>query len=308
MAFRIKVEESVAEGIKRMARGQIERTLAGLTGQNGATQEEVVHDARKRFKKVRALLRLARGGLGRKLVARENARFRDAARPLSEVRDAGVLVDAFDQLIKRCRGRDHPEAIEAVRLALLDHKRQVSRHVLEEEQVIERVTAVAEEARSDVKRWDVDEDDWTALEGGLKRTYRLGYEAFRVALDDPDDENLHELRKRVKDLWYTFNILEPIRPDFTREQGEHAERLADDLGDDHDLAVLKQFLSDPALPLRDRSALEAILPLIDRRRAELQQEAFDLGWKLYSEKPRAFVKRMGAYWNAWRSEVNAAQL
>lgn len=307
MAFRFKAEESVAKGIERMARGQIEKALEGLTGQNEAAQEEVVHDARKRFKKVRALLRLARDGLGRKLVDRENARFRDAARPLSEVRDAGVLVDTFDQLIERCSDRDFLEAIGAVRLALLDHKQQVSRHVLEEEQAIEQVTAVAEEARSVVKRWDVDEDDWTALEGGLKRIYRLGYEAFRAAFDAPDDENLHEWRKRVKDLWYTFDILEPIRPDFTREQGEHADRLADVLGDDHDLAVLKQFLSDPALPIHDRSALESILSLIDRRRAGLQQEAFDLGWKLYSEKPRAFVQRMGAYWNAWRSEIAAAQ-
>ena len=74
-----------------------------------------------------------------------------------------------------------------------------------------------------------------------------------------------------------------------------------------DRTLLKQFLSDPALPIRDRSVLESILPLINRRRAELQQEAFDLGWKLYSEKPRAFVKRMNAYWNAWRSEIAAAQ-
>ena len=200
MAFCFKAEESVAKGLKRMARGQIEKALEGLTGQNGAAPEEVVHDASKRFKKVRALLRLAHGGLGRKLVDRENARFRDAARPLSEVRDAGVLVDAFDQLIERRSGRGCPEAIGAVRLALLDHKEQDSRHVLEEEHAIEQVAAVAEEVRGDVKRWDVDEDDWTALEGGLKRIYRLGHEAFRAALDAPDDEDLHEWRKRVKEL------------------------------------------------------------------------------------------------------------
>ena len=42
----------------------------------------------------------------------------------------------FDQLIEGCSGRDFLEAIGAVRLALLDHKQQVSRHVLEEEQAI----------------------------------------------------------------------------------------------------------------------------------------------------------------------------
>ena len=64
MAFRFKAEESVAKGIERMARGQIEKALEGLTGQNGAAPEEVVHDVRKRFKKVRALLRLRAAAWG----------------------------------------------------------------------------------------------------------------------------------------------------------------------------------------------------------------------------------------------------
>ena len=39
-----------------------------------------MHEARKDMKKLRALLRLARGELGGQTYERENARFRDAAR------------------------------------------------------------------------------------------------------------------------------------------------------------------------------------------------------------------------------------
>ena len=57
----------------------------------------------------------------------------------------------------------------------------------------------------------------------------------------------------------------------------------------------------------DGAAVEVILPLIDRRRAELQRDAFALGRSLYGERPRDFVARLGAYWRAWRSEAEAAR-
>ena len=105
MAFQLKPDESVAKGVRRLARAQIDKALDGLTGRDGTDPEEAVHDARKRFKRVRAVIRLARGGLGRKLADREDTRFRDAGRPLSEVRDAGVLVQAFDGLVERSATR-----------------------------------------------------------------------------------------------------------------------------------------------------------------------------------------------------------
>ena len=302
MAFQLKPDESVAKGVRRLARGQIDKALDGLTGRNGTDPEEAVHDARKRFKRVRALIRLARGGLGRKLADREDTRFRDAGRPLSEVRDAGVLVQAFDGLVE---GR--PESISPVREVLLRRKREVCRRVLEEGDALAKVARTIEEARSDVKRWEVAGDDWDALEGGLERIYRRGRRAFREASEAPTDESLHELRKRVKDLWYVMDILKPIRPGYTEGRGEEAHRLADHLGDDHDLAVLRQALSGSGDMPCDCAAVEVILPLIDRRRAELQRDAFALGRSIYSERPKDFVARLGAYWRAWRSEAEAAR-
>jgi CHAD domain-containing protein len=307
MAFQIKADESVAQGVRRMARNQIDRALDGLTGRSGAEPEEVVHGARKRFKKVRAVLRLMRDALGRKVYRRDNSRFRDAGRPLSEVRDAGVLVETLDQLIERYGDQGRPEVIGSARERLLRRKREVYQRVLDEGDALAKVARAMEEARGDVKRWEVAGDDWEALEGGLKGIYGRGHRAFHEALESRTDENLHEWRKRVKDLWYVMDLLKPIRPGFTEGRGEEAHKLADDLGDDHDLAVLRQVLSDPKDRLGVHSAGGVIVPLIDRRRAELQQDAFTLGRRLYGERPKLFVARLGAYWRAWRSEIEAAR-
>ena len=57
-----------------------------------------MHEARKDMKKLRALLRLARGELGEDTFRRENACFRDAGRELAGVRDADVMLDTLTSL------------------------------------------------------------------------------------------------------------------------------------------------------------------------------------------------------------------
>src|SRR5262245_7125172 len=69
-----------------------------------ANKAEGVHNARKQFKQLRGVLRMIRFGLGEKIYDRENTALRDAGRPLSEVRDADVMIETLDQLIEHFKG------------------------------------------------------------------------------------------------------------------------------------------------------------------------------------------------------------
>ena len=59
MSYRLEPQEPLGAGIKRIAREQIDQALEQLTA-NPENRDEAVHDARKRFKKIRAALRLVR--------------------------------------------------------------------------------------------------------------------------------------------------------------------------------------------------------------------------------------------------------
>ena len=288
MAFQIEPDESVAKCVRRLARKQMDKALAGLENRGKTRSEAAVHDARKRFKRVRALVRLASDGLGRKRAEREDRRFRDAGRPLSELRDAGVLIEAFEGLIERFSDRAQPEATRVVGELLRHRKRDVCRHVLGDMHTAAHVAVMVKEASRDATRWPIHGNGWTVLHGGLKRIYARGRRSFRRASRAATDERLHEWRKRVKDLWHALEILQPIRPDFTRHLAKQAHALADLLGDDHDLAVLRQILSNATSATHevDRAA-QTMLPLIDDRRAELQREAFASGARaLFRATPR----------------------
>ena len=308
MAFEFEPGESVADGVRRIVGSQVARAAAELGGADAFGLEEAVHAARKRFKKARAVVRLARGGLGRKVADRENARFRDAGRPLSEVRDAAVLIATLDGLAERGGDWGIAESFGQARGLLVGRHAAIRGRVLDRDDVLPRLVAVLDEARRDVRRWEFDGGGWDLIEAGLGRIYRQGAGAFGHAAAAGTDDNLHEFRKRVKDLWYALTILGPIRPGSTRPRLDQARDLAEHLGADHDLAVLRDLLStDPDLKGGDGGA-NPLLPLIDAHRADLQAQALPLGASLYDERPRRFVARFRTYWRAWRAESRAARL
>jgi CHAD domain-containing protein len=136
------------------------------------------------------------------------------------------------------------------------------------------------EARARVDGWPLERDGFDAFEDGLRRIYRRGRRDWRAALEDPSTENLHEWRKRVKDLWYSYSLLQEAWKPVMGALADEAHALSDRLGDDHDLAVLSDFGAEP------------LEELIATRRRELQEEAFAYGARLYADKPGAYVRRI----------------
>jgi len=291
------VNETVPEGIKRIANEQIEKALNQLRDQTGSSQGKAVHEARKRFKMIRALLRLVRRELGRQTYQQENSCFRNAGRLLSEMRDAQVRLETLNRLAESTDSVP-PDAFATVRQALTEQYEAV-RGQVNQESPVEEITPLLKAARERVKEWPISQDDWSALRDGFKRAYKGGYKNFAHAFAEPTIENFHEWRKAVKDLWYHLRILQPIWPDLMKEMVDQTGDLSDLLGDDHDLGVLHLFVEEQ--PGISGTGQEALVDLIERRRAQLQQPAKLLGERIYAEKPSAFVKRIEAYWQAWRS-------
>jgi hypothetical protein len=75
-----------------------------------------------------------------------------------------------------------------------------------------------------------------------------------------------------------------------------ADEIAELLGADHDLAVLREkVIGEPVL---SPEAHQALLDRIDERRSGHQQEAIRLGRRLYAEKPSSLTQRLGRLWKA----------
>ena len=97
MKYRLKQSESVPEGVRRMAAGQLDKALEHLACQDGK-RDKHIHEARKATKRLRALVRLVRRDLGDEVYALENQCYRDAGQRPSGLRDATVLIETVDRL------------------------------------------------------------------------------------------------------------------------------------------------------------------------------------------------------------------
>jgi CHAD domain-containing protein len=290
--YRLEEREPLSKAVGRIARGRIDDALDELRGKTESTPEEAVHGARKDMKKLRALLRLVRGELGEQRFARENVCFRDAARELAGARDADVMLETLDSL-------DLPAGLRWELRKVIQASRERNGAGGDREAAGRDAVAILKEGRKRVGDWPLDDDSFQALAGGLERTYRRGRRDFKAARTQPSVAALHEWRKRVKDLWYQQTLLCRLWPPVMTAVGDEAHELSDRLGDDHDLAVLADWFKEHTEADPDLQAA------IDRRRAELQKEAFALGARLYADKPSAYVRRLERLWDAAEARVRA---
>ncbi|WP_217913982.1 CHAD domain-containing protein [Miltoncostaea marina] len=294
MAFRLDPSAPIPDEVRRLAREELEAAVAALREPDHLGLSASVHDARKRCKKVRGLLRLARPRPKRALRAADRG-VRDAARAISPLRDAHATLATWDDLVAAVHGEDAPApGLAQVRAPLAARASAAGG-----EDARERTAAAAgllAEVAAGVGDWRID-DRPEALVDGMRRTYRDARRALRAAPGAAGDEVLHELRRQAKYGWHQVGLLHAVAPSVLAPLEARLKDLADALGDDHDLAVIRELVAGGSAGLGERAAADA-LAIIDPVRADLQDRALRLAARLYAETPTAFARRMAAYWEA----------
>jgi len=317
MALELRRDEPIPDGVRRLAhelltpaiaeldaipeerRTRITNRPRALRATDRARFQKSVHETRKRMKRMRALLRLFREDLGEDAYRFENEAYRNTARILADVRDAQVMINTLDHLAELL-GEDVPPALFAtVRRSLIGNLGAASRTITRRgavDQAISRLRA----AEVRVDGWPLHTDGPKAFTGGLLKVYKRGRTDFDVVLEERSVESWHEWRKRVKYLWHQLEVLSPAWPEMFEVIAEEAEEIADLLGDDHDLAVLRDRVTSRPDRFGAGPEVDHLVAVIEARRLDLEAEALERGRRLYVERPEAFTGRIGAYWDAWR--------
>jgi CHAD domain-containing protein len=281
-SFKLATGEDAAEGLRRIFRKQLQNAARCLR-EDGRLTDSEIHDARKMIKRARATLRLLRPALAPPIFSETNLALRDVARPLSNVRDAKVLLDTIDSLLERDRRIDldrlHP-LLDELRSQRSQARRALSRATLR------NVRGALRRLSEDARAWPLERTGWDLLEAALRKIYRRARRTGRaLSTGDHSDEHLHEWRKQVKHLWYSLQLLTPSRPDEIGKLADLAHELTDSLGDDHDLAILGSRVTAQL----DEDSRTKLLDLIRERRRTLQRRARDQGEELLAGKPKRFV-------------------
>lgn len=305
MTYRLKLDKSAKNGIRKVAQKQLENAIRGLEGA-GEERLKRVHDIRVHLKKVRAALRLARGAIGRHYQT-ENACFRKTAHELSPLRDAQAALEMFGKLTAGVRQEDaaapFTAALEAFGRRLAEEQQAAAAQATDE--VWSRLARTLRAALDRLDAWTGEVDGFETIAEGLENSYRRGRRAMRCALQEPAPETLHEWRKQAKYHRYQVNLLENAWPEAMKSRVKSLKRLSDLLGEDHDLVVLREKFQAAAADIADESAVARMLELVDRRRGEVFAELKPLGRLIYAEKAGQLRDRLTNYWRIACSETNS---
>jgi CHAD domain-containing protein len=267
-----------------------------ILGEPEPVPAERVHEVRKSIKRLRALVCVVRSGLphgGRRL----DRGLRDVNRQLSIRRDSDAVEETFRWLSDREAHR-RPIPFARVSQALQDWRREMHERpgpILTE--LCDRLAAI----RRGWQQAALGAVDWPLLGQNIRRAYRGGRRAAIACLHEPHRERFHDLRKQAKQTLYHLELLQDLSP--PRMRGEHAEfdQLTELLGRHQDLVILAKVLpqlAEHGLAVEDQQPVQRAL---QRRRSRSRAKAGRRARRVYAERPRRFVHRLAAYWQAWRS-------
>lgn len=300
MGYKIEPGRRIDKEVRRVAAerldGAIEHLDRRLVSEPGADAdadlETVVHDVRKRCKATRGLARLVKPALGDQFASFDRA-VRDASNQLSALRDAHAVLATFDSLVaswpdddavRMMRDRQAAMSFDATRAASDTGDGR-----------IETARALLVDARDASQQWTISRG-FDTIEGGIAATYRQGRSSFRRARADPTDDRLHEWRKGAKYLWYQMQLVHIAAPSVLGPLVEELDRLAETLGDDHDLSVLVELLDDHPDDYGAPRAVAHVNTLARDRQQMLRERAMRSGATIYAEPDHAFAHRIARYW------------
>jgi CHAD domain-containing protein len=268
MSYRIGKNEKPGQGLRRVAREELKCAVAPLDA--GGELEPVLHEVRRRLKRLRSLLLLAEQKPANRIHKRLGALVRTTARRIGSVRDMHVQIRTLQKLRKHCR---KSKALELCQTLQARFEREASStnagHLLRE-------TAIQlNEAVALLEKWPPETLAWSTVCSACKRARREHFKQMRKALADFETESLHEWRKCAKVWWHQTQLLNGHSDEDFEGLFRKLKELGDCLGEDHDLSLIRKDLGI----IKSPAALK-LLSIIKKHRARLQKRAARLGRKL----------------------------
>lgn len=274
---------ALAAEIRRTAEALASSALHGLR-KLPEKPGKTIHGIRKDLKRLRAIVVLLEGALGKRRCRHLNRQLREVGRSLSVFRDAHVRKSLVEGMMDDPSGEQMRHPLEVA----MGHVRNIHDKVVTKKALVKSAAEcmpVLKSARKRIRNWSLPgkslrEELWC----GIDASARQGRIAMARSLIHPTEENFHAWRKSCKTLLYQLELL---GPDFIPQPLVHHRELlpglTEHLGELNDLAVLGSSLeplAESGMSLEDLSAVHALLR---DRRLPLEELCRQEGALLFSE-------------------------
>jgi CHAD domain-containing protein len=299
MPYRIRPDKELSAEVWSVARHQTNAAITALQARPDGLHE-AIHEARKKFKRVRNLFRLV-AHADKGFFKQENARLGEAARSLSGIRDATALMETVTHLADFVLSEEEAETLDATRTVLELRRDDIAAGETDLEDKVARVISEWHASIAALDALDLPSKPGPAArlvaKGWLKGLKRANA-ALEICKGEGHGEAFHDLRKASQAYWMNLSLLRELWPSAFAAKRRDAKRLVDLLGHEHDLTVLTElFDSEPDL-FGNGEGQSFVLAIIIRRQQELRREALALADTVFADEARWEAGVVETLWTA----------
>jgi CHAD domain-containing protein len=244
-----------------------------------------VHEYRKSLRRARAVVTLLRPCIGKPAAQGVVRHLQDAFRATSALRDADVLPATLSSLPPVPEDEPARRAIElGLQLDQIRARRETAETLARCLPSLRALPAALDVLLSP-------EFSAHEIERGLARSRRRERRALERARQTGSDEDLHEWRKRVKEVRYQVELLASSGTAELKKRETSLGNLARELGSVTDLTLLSRHI--------ERRQREGAVPpataLLDRIRQSAHgrsREILERGEQLFENNPKLFARQV----------------
>lgn len=246
---------------------------------------KALHEFRKSVRRTRSALRMMEGFVGIDAYQAVASTLRELHRSTSDLRDqhviGGVLGDFRDRLEP---GGEAERAARALEAAVSELPVPAPADIVEVMAAgTARFPALPRLLGGAMPRKVV----WEAVERGLADTYRRAKRDLRAVRKGADDDTVHSLRKRIKELNYQVELFYGLGGKAVHKRKKLLARLASELGHVADLIVLSSFGQEH---LSESQGCTAFLEAVCVARENELARAVTLAREALDNAPKKFAR------------------
>jgi CHAD domain-containing protein len=247
-----------------------------------------VHEARKRIKKIRALLSLMRSA-DPSFYKVEDRRWRDTARLLAGPREASALVETVDRFIAEFPEANRRGELDGIRTVLDGRRGKLAGDAAALRPAVGAAILSCAEAGEAVRDWSLPRgrrDMAKVLARGVRRSWKEADAAAALASRREREDDFHDLRKAVKRHAAHLALLRDIWPGDVADRRGRIEALGDRLGELNDIYVMTTATKASREGFADETEIAFFRELLESKRQALAGEIVEAAEALFSDRPR----------------------
>ena len=244
-----------------------------------------VHEIRKTFKRLRALLKFY-SDFPVEFPTEYSTQIKYFGRSLTLMRESFVNLQLFEK-VTASNSLIAERKIKNAREKLADRNKEIIERGFFESEAYLPMQKFAGSLQLQMERILISLPSVNQIIGQLENSYRQSYDNYLKLGPDSDANMIHELRKKLKQLYYQFDFIRYVHPRFFRLKTYHLNNITEQLGEDHDLFVFLTDLLENRYDFTDEE-LEIVENQIQHLRGLTRIKLFPRLKQFFNETPEVF--------------------